>query len=228
MLDRPAIPHPRPSLPASLVVIPALVGAGCALLVAAGLWSGLAMTGHTTVVVAHPPDPASRCKLAHEVAPADPAPPPAPEPQRIWASELRAVSSQYGVGSWSADQLLGPADVYPRGEDDARAWAPLEADGGHELVEVGFGAPRRITGVEVYETLHPGAVRAIVLVGADGSHRTVHEADPRPLGDGAHRTSIELACTDEPVAAVRVLLDTRAVPGWNEIDAIAVRPCPAG
>ena len=225
MLDRPAIAHPRPTLPLALVVIPALVGAGAALLFAAGLWSGLALTGHTTVVVTAP-EPAIGCK-AHIAVPDAPPAAPDPEPERVWASELRAVSSQYAVGSWSADQLLGPADVYPRGEDDARAWAPLEADGGPEFVEVGFGAPRSIAAVEVYETLHPGAVRAIELVGEGGERRTVHEAAPGPRGDAAQRTTVELACTGEPVVAVRVLLDTRAVPGWNEIDAIAVRPCPA-
>jgi hypothetical protein len=35
----------------------------------------------------------------------------------------------------------------------------------------------------------------------------------------------EVRCTRERIASVRVHLDSKAVAGWNEIDAIGVVPC---
>jgi hypothetical protein len=155
----------------------------------------------------------------------DEVPPPAaePVPDRLWAATVRAMSSQYGTSEWSAARALGAPDVETPGEDDDRAWASEGEDDRVEFLEVGFDRPERVSGVEILETYNPGAVTEVELIAADGTRTTVYEG--APASSSSFRRLIEVPCTGKPIAAVRVTIDSRAVPGWNEIDAIGVRPC---
>ena len=132
----------------------------------------------------------------------------------VWASRVRAFSSQYTATSWSAQQVLGPPDVYPATGDNPKAWASLGADDRREWIEVAFDEPHHISGVEILETLAPGAVDRVTLITESG--RTV-EAPLQSLR--------AFACTRELIRGVRVELDSPRVAGWNELDAIGVTPC---
>jgi len=120
--------------------------------------------------------------------------------------------------------VLGPPDVYPRSGDDSGAWAPLAEDGGVEVIEVGFSASARARGVRIAETYNAGAVTQVELVTETGFRRVVFEGSAEPIG-GAHMRDLSFACTDEAIVGARITLNTAAVPGWNEIDAIALLPC---
>lgn len=135
-------------------------------------------------------------------------------PTTVWASRVRAFSSQYTATSWSAQQVLGPPDVYPTIGDNAKAWASLGTDDRHEWIEVAFDKPHHITGVEILETLNPGAIDRVTLVTEGGGTIEV------PL-----QTMHELACTRVLISSVRVDLDSPRVAGWNELDAIGITPC---
>ena len=171
----------------------------------------------------------------HRIAPADfrarllatldAAPPPEPLPAIVWASSVRDASSQYSPNQWSAARALGAPDVYPSSGDNVGAWAPLAADAAVEHLEVGFEQARRLRGLEIYETLNPGAISQVELIGADGTRRTVYAGDAHAMGVPAFKRRIDFACTGEPVVGVRVTLASGAVPGWNEIDAIGAVPC---
>ena len=63
------------------------------------------------------------------------------------------------------------------------------------------------------------------LIGANGSRTVVHRQRPEKLGSAAHVARADFACTSEPVVAVRVTIDSKAIAGWNEIDAVGVQPC---
>lgn len=142
----------------------------------------------------------------------------------VWASTVRAFSSQYSDSDWSAARVLGPPDVPDGGGDHPNAWASASADDRVEFIEVGFDRPRRISGVDIHENHNAGAITRIELIDIDGI-RTVafhDKAQPRP---SPYLGGTYLACTAKPIAAVRVTLDSSAVPDWNEIDAIGVRPC---
>lgn len=154
---------------------------------------------------------------------AAPAPDPAPAPIH-WATTVRDVSSQYGTPNWAATRALGAPDVWPSHGDHVGAWAPLAPDAGPEHLEVGFDAARRLSGLTIYETFNPGAVTRVELITEDGRRLEVHRAAPAPLG-GAHRREIAFPCTADRIAAVRITLDTAAVPGWNELDAIGAVAC---
>jgi hypothetical protein len=142
------------------------------------------------------------------------------EPVKEWASDVRAFSSQYSTDGWSASQALGPPDVYPQTGDMPKAWATQLPDAPGEFIEVGFKTPMRISALEIYETFNPGAIQRIDLITPT---RTLSLA---ATGSSDQPYTILMTCTSEPVLAVRVTLDSAAVPGWNEIDAIGLTACP--
>jgi speckle-type POZ protein len=157
----------------------------------------------------------------------DRVPLPAPElPATIWASSVRGFSTQYTTSSWSANQVLGPPNVYPANGDNQAAWASLGADDRDEWIEVGFDQPQRISATEIYETYNPGAVDSVTLTLQSGRQVEAYRGTAHARGATSFRNRIDLQrCTDEPVVAVRVHLASQQVPGWNEIDAIGVVPC---
>ena len=145
-------------------------------------------------------------------------------PEPVWASHVLGVSSQYTANSWSASQVVGPPNVYPRAGDDANAWAPLAQDGGTEFIELGFAQGRRVGGVRIAETYNAGAVTQVELITAAGARRVVFQGPPEAAA-GARLRDLAFTCTDEPIVGVRLTLNTAAVPGWNEIDAVGLLPC---
>jgi hypothetical protein len=154
-----------------------------------------------------------------DIASHDPAP-----TELVWASTVRAFSSQYTDADWSAARALGAPDVPTAGGDHPNAWAPADADGPVEFLEVGFDRPRRIDGVDLVESHNAGAVTRVELIAADGT-RSLAYAAAAAAATSPFRRHIDLACTDQPIAAVRLTLDSAAVPDWNEIDAVGIHPC---
>ncbi|MCW5802106.1 MAG: tetratricopeptide repeat protein, partial [Deltaproteobacteria bacterium] len=140
-----------------------------------------------------------------------------------WANRVIGVSSQYGSVSWAAVQALGAPDTYPTEGDARTAWAPLSEDDGDEWIEVAFGEPAPARAIAIYETFNAGAIKLVELVTA-GGRRAVYRAEPA-REPGAKLRTIAFPCTGEPVAGVRITLASRAVPGWNEIDAIGAVAC---
>lgn len=162
-----------------------------------------------------------------ELAPPAAALPPATEPadEIAWASTVRAYSSQYTDSEWSAARVLGAPDVSAAGGDDPNAWASEGADDRIEFLEVGFDQPRRVRGIDIVENHNPGAVTRVELIATDGTRTVAYSSRPTPGAATPLHRRLDIACTAKPIAAVRVTLDSTAVPDWNEIDAIGLRPC---
>jgi hypothetical protein len=209
----------RPS--PSRLLAPGLVLSASAVSFAAGVLAA------TALVAGRPPAAPAACPVpVSETAPA----PPAPAVQ--WASTVIARSSEYGAGDWSAARVLGPPDVWPASGDQVNAWASRGADDAIEYLHVGFDQPRRLSGLEIFETYNPGAITKVELITADGGLWTVYDTEAAAQGTPTHHRKLTFACTDLPVASVKLTIDSPAVPGWNEIDAIGavgcVVPSPAG
>ena len=79
--------------------------------------------------------------------------------------------------------------------------------------------------ISVFETYNPGAVSRVELVSLSGKRTVVYQGAAAPMSVPAFQRKIDFACTAEPIASVRVTLQSAAVPGWNEIDAIGARVC---
>lgn len=126
--------------------------------------------------------------------------------------------------SWSINQILGPPDT-PSSGDQPTAWASASQDSSPEWVVVEFPRMSNAAQVEVVETYNPGAVRRICSVNAVGSEVELWTGiDPTPRTAAMGR-SIFSVPKDTRVRRIKVYLDSRSVPGWNEIDAVALHDC---
>ncbi|KAI9330896.1 hypothetical protein DFJ73DRAFT_899698 [Zopfochytrium polystomum] len=95
-----------------------------------------------------------------------PSPPPVSTPENVgqWVSNVLDFSSQYGVASWAAYNVVGPPNVYPAFGDFAEAWAPSRFGENAESLVVLVDRPVRVAEVIVWETLEPGAVVRILAL----------------------------------------------------------------
>ena len=170
-------------------------------------------------------DQVSRLDAAWTGTAAPPLAPVAPLLAVQWAATVRGVSSEYTATSWAAARVLGAPDVYPGHGDNAQAWASHGADDGTEWIEVGYDHPMPISAVKIFETYNPGAVSRVELITSSGGMILAYAGAAQPRGEAAYEHAITVSCTQEPIVAVRVVLDSQAVPGWNELDAIGLVPC---
>ena len=137
-----------------------------------------------------------------------------------WATTLVAFSSRYGSGAdYDATQVLGSPNVQSC-DDSAAAWAPATKDAGEEYVRVSFATPVWFPEVGVHENYSVGAVRRIVLWDDEGGSTEYEVQDNLETCPGVARFRFEEH--HQPVQELTVVLNTKSVPGWNEIDAISL------
>ena len=137
-----------------------------------------------------------------------------------WASAARA-STEYGPADYSAQQATGAPDVGRYG-DDACAWAPSASERQVEWLELTFAKPVRASEVRVRQSYTPGTIVKVEAFAPDGSGRVLwsgRDANVYPQGRIAWFL-LRVPTTAQPVARVRITLDTPAAKGWKEIDAV--------
>ncbi len=140
-----------------------------------------------------------------------------------WASQVLGFSSEYTTNAWSAMQSLGPPDVYPLYGDHTGAWASETEDGQREYLELGYANPGYVDSVSVYETLAPGAIDTIsVRNPASGLWETVWTGTAAAAAPTSRVFTVTFPLTAYPVDAVRLDINSPAVPNWNEIDAVSI------
>lgn len=142
-----------------------------------------------------------------------------------WASAVTGFSSEYSSAANAASRVLGEPDVYPQYGDLPAAWASRATDAGEEWIEVRFAAPVTATSVLWAETLNPGAVVRVDDLTTPSAPVVIWEGTEPPAGVGAVVAEVTLAAP-RTISALRLVLDTRRVAGWNEIDAIGLAPRP--
>jgi hypothetical protein len=180
------------------------------------------------------PAPAATSAVPPPSSPSGSPPPPAPavppacpedtefgrDPRGQWAAQAEA-SSSYGEARWSAAQATGAPDVASYGDND-HAWASKQADAGEEWLKVTFARSVHATTVRVRQTLYPGAVAKVEVFSADGRSAIVWSGRD-PTAYPRDRISWFVATFAPPlfpVQSVKLTLDSAAVYGWNEIDAV--------
>ena len=142
-----------------------------------------------------------------------------------WASAVKRFSTEYSRTAYSAKQVLGKPDKLPATGESPVAWAPSTMDNPNgEFIHVAFENPMRIRQVVVGESNNPGAIAEVILIDVNGKKHTVfertHGAAIMTSGGGLWHTLFEL--TDYEVKEVKVLLNTRAIAGMNQIDCIGI------
>lgn len=143
--------------------------------------------------------------------------------QTQYASSVTSFSSQYSSTSWSAAQATGSPNTYPTYGDVSTAWASVTADDQREFLEFQFSFPIAITTVSIYETYNPGAVDTIYVKNpSNGLWIKVWEGTAEAQPPSARIFTANFPLTAFNVDQVRLAINSPAVSGWNEIDAVAI------
>ncbi|MEA3209549.1 MAG: hypothetical protein QOE70_2606 [Chthoniobacter sp.] len=133
--------------------------------------------------------------------------------------DLEAKKAAAPKRSWGSEQATGPPDTMQAG-DFPSAWASTAPDAGEEWLQLQYGPPMEAAQVLVRETLNPGAISKVAIVLENGVERLIWQGVQAPATAPADR--VFPVPPGVVAAGVKVYLDTARVPGWNEIDAVAV------
>lgn len=143
-----------------------------------------------------------------------------------WASKVLGVSSEYTGGNgqqYRAVQALGKPNKLPQGESGATAWRPELPDNGEEWLKVGFATPLAIRQIAIAENAGAGCITSVLAYDTQNKEYTVYTGKPETTQRGAGILRIWLPqLTAYKVTALKIVLDTKRVKEWNEIDAVAI------
>ncbi len=140
-----------------------------------------------------------------------------------WADSVIDFSSEYSETSWSANQVLGPPNVFPAYGDIGQAWAAETSDGQREFLELYYSHAVAVEQINIYETYNPGAVDSIYLrdVSSGNWHLVWSDSAQAPDPPDVSRIfTIDIPRTNYLVDAIRIAVNSPAISSWNEIDAV--------
>ncbi len=152
-----------------------------------------------------------------------------------WRDRIVPDEAPPAPRDWGPEQATGAPDSFVAG-DVRTAWASLTPDGGPEWLMLEFASPVVPTALRIRETFNPGAINRITMFALDGSEVPVWngQSPTRAVKEGV--AVFELRFNPfEPLGRpypgphlllktnrVKLYLDSAAVPGWNEIDAVSL------
>ncbi len=138
-----------------------------------------------------------------------------------WADRVIESSTQLSPLQYSAEQALGKPNVPLTGGDNPNAWSPRRNDR-TDFIKVGYKTPVRIQQIAVHESLTPGAVYQVFTYDARDNEYLMFTLEPRPIPLTARMLNIFFPITEHEVYAIKIVVDGKAVPGENSIDAIGM------
>ncbi len=145
-----------------------------------------------------------------------------PQPPDRNVDFLERPVRQTAKRSWGPEQAEGPPDTNGAG-DIQTAWASQSQDGQKEWLICEYPEAVMPTAVVVHETYNPGSLEKVAVFDEDGKeHMAWMGSDPTPR-TAARGTSVIPIKTKFKVRKVKLYFDSPAVPGWNEIDAVALK-----
>lgn len=143
-----------------------------------------------------------------------------------YVSEVVSFSSQFEDKAYSANQIIGKPSNLPEYGSALTAWRPKdEFSVKGEFIEVRFENKIIPTKVIVYENFNPGSISEIIVYNSNKTKsKVIFKTDQfLYLGEtGKHRLIDIKHELDFKVEFMKLTLATNRVPGYNEIDAIAI------
>ncbi|XP_048775102.2 uncharacterized protein LOC125679709 [Ostrea edulis] len=139
-----------------------------------------------------------------------------------WASEVTNFSSQYNAGSYSAKQILGKPDMYPRYGGTKGSW--IQATGqlnGHQFIEVKFRDKVFLTNVVIYETGNAGSVKRILAKDVQNRWIEIFWVLHAVLIQKARKFSPKIK-VNFPVNELRIEVDCSVSRSYVYIDAVKI------
>ncbi|MEO5912416.1 MAG: hypothetical protein ABIP95_16135 [Pelobium sp.] len=90
-----------------------------------------------------------------------------------WVSKVIKSSSDLGGKQYSSRRVIGKPDVFPQGGDSPNAWAPKNAQDGHDFIEVEFEKAQTVKQIAIFENLNTGCLVKVLLGTGDGKYNEV-------------------------------------------------------
>ena len=139
--------------------------------------------------------------------------------QQLFAGKQLEPASKAAL-PYAAAQVTGEPDVEVDGADSARAWCPATENGGEEWLLLDYGAPVEAVALRLHANWNPGALVRVLAVDGPAEQREIWSG---PAGIEA-AAGIQERAFPEPqtLQRLKLIFDTAAVPGWNEIDAVGL------
>jgi hypothetical protein len=142
--------------------------------------------------------------------------------QRRFAARVLSFSSEYSPSAWSASKTLGAPTISNCG-DNSEAWASSSSDARREFLVLEYDDPAPVNRIFIYETLSPGAVDTVyVLNPHTNAYEKVYEATAAASASCPRQLTISFPVTSFPVSRIRIAINSPAVGGFNEIDAVGI------
>jgi hypothetical protein len=137
-------------------------------------------------------------------------------------SPLVSVMSAHRPGAaipapYQAVQATGPPNVPSPGSDSALAWCPASENNGIEWLELSYEKSVSAAELRIHASFNPGAIARILIGGSSGALQEL----PIPPGPPLAVQTLPISPPLE-ISRIKLELDTAAVPGWNQIDAVAL------
>lgn len=140
-----------------------------------------------------------------------------------FADSVVGFSSQYSTTNFSAGQALGTPNVFPASNFSSNAWISSTPDAQREYLAVSFANATPINYIDIYETTNPGSVDTVYVKNPGTlAYEIVYMGTAVAAPNISRKNRITFATTTYNVSEVRIALNSKAVAGFNAIDAIAI------
>ncbi|MCE7039747.1 OmpA family protein [Dyadobacter sp. CY312] len=145
----------------------------------------------------------------------------------LWASKILGYSSEYRPDQYGhayrAKQILGEPNKLPAIGNSPVAWSPAEAESrNEEWIKVGFSESITLSQVAIGENFNPGAIARVYVYNESGKEFLIYKDNPAPVSLKGRVLNIMTAEKIPNANAVKVVLQPDKVPGFNQLDAIAI------
>jgi outer membrane protein OmpA-like peptidoglycan-associated protein len=144
----------------------------------------------------------------------------------IYVSEVIEFSSQYEDKSYSSNQVIGMPSNFVEYGSSLTAWRPEEEFSmTGEFIKVKFSEPMNAKRIIIYENFNPGAISEIIAFNTDlTKNEKVFVQEQFIYQDEIGK--IKIIELTKPlnfrIQYLKIVLATNRIPGYNEIDAIAL------
>jgi beta-lactamase regulating signal transducer with metallopeptidase domain len=133
----------------------------------------------------------------------------------------QVISGPGAKRSWGPEQATGVPDTLVAG-DQSTAWASRSPDDSEEWLICEYETAVMLASVSVHETYNPGALYKVTAFNESGEEVVAWEgADPTPRAEPEGISVIPVKL-DFATKRIKLYIDSPAVPGWNEIDAVGI------
>jgi hypothetical protein len=132
------------------------------------------------------------------------------------------AATPQALRAWGPEQATGEPNTDQAG-DIQTAWASASQDDQDEWLMLEYAEPVVPISIDVYETFNPGALTRITVFKLDGEEVEVWKGqDPTPVGSDKGISQIPIKVKFK-TNRVKLYVGSKAVPGWNEIDAVGLK-----